>query len=402
MSDEPKLIYLDSNDFSDLSKPIENLNEQDRTILQAIRNAKKNNTARFFVSPIHLSEAVHASETYREQAISRAKLMQELAAGNILQLPTNICKLELQRAFQGALQVKCSFSEIISKSDQWFGITSSDDNLPELRKEIEKNIDEALLPLNRQERRRRKSELDIRKKSGRTAIRSLIKEGLRNAPPQKIPMSLLNPELATKWFLREATDNDMRENSLRLANDPYVLFKYFIDETGHRDQLYKIVRDQGQKWASFIDTGMSQLAPLLANTTKADATLNIKSLRSQVTSEMFWQKVVGALADTNLGATSQAEITEATKRSPSASVYIHVILETLMNRVHSTRTRAAEGTPTSVKAKISDFADFQHAMYAPYFDVFRCDKRIGEVLRHHPDLKGRIAPKRSDLLLALQ
>jgi hypothetical protein len=69
LSDQPKLIYLDSNDFSDLSEPVERLTDLDRATLQAIRDARRDDRARFFISPIHLSEAVHASELHKEQAV---------------------------------------------------------------------------------------------------------------------------------------------------------------------------------------------------------------------------------------------------------------------------------------------------------------------------------------------
>jgi hypothetical protein len=82
----PKSVYLDSNDFSDLSRPEDELNSSDRDVLALLRDAARNKRARFFISAVHISEAVHASQEYKIAAVRRARLMQELGAGNILRL----------------------------------------------------------------------------------------------------------------------------------------------------------------------------------------------------------------------------------------------------------------------------------------------------------------------------
>ena len=38
-----------------------------------------------------------------------------------------------------------------------------------------------------------------------------------------------------------------------------------------------------------------------------------------------------------------------------------------------------------------------HAIYAPYFDIFRCDTRFGAVMSHST-VRDKIASKRSDPL----
>src|ERR1700733_5874467 len=179
----PKFIYLDSNDFSDLSEPESRLKEADKAILEALRKARSTGQATFFISPIHISEAVHASETHKEDAVRRAKLMQELGEGNLLRLPVDICKMELARAIAGEKQVRCSLEEIASKPNEWFGIPIPTGGLSDRRKEIDDAIENALRGLSRNDRRRRRSELNLKKKSSHVAIRGLVKEGLRNSPP---------------------------------------------------------------------------------------------------------------------------------------------------------------------------------------------------------------------------
>jgi hypothetical protein len=394
----PKFVYLDTNDFSDLSKPESRLSDADKFILDTLRKALSTGRATFFISPIHISEAVHASETHKEDAVRRAQLMRELGGENLLRFPTDICKTELARGFSGEEPVPCSLKEIASKPNEWFGTPATTDDLSNRRKEIQDAIENALQGLNRKDRRRRRSELDLKKKSSHATIRSLVKDGLRNSLPSNIPVSLMNPDLALDWYLGTATDVEFRSNSIQLLKDPYLLFKYFIDELGHREQLYNIIRNQGLKWSDLIESGMSQFAPLLAEAKMKSIPIDLRSMISQMTSELFWQKVIGSLAEVDLRHLSESEIVRVKEKSPSTSVFIHAILETLFVRLQSTQARAAVGNLQPAKVKISDYADFMHATYAPYFDIFRCDSTFGAVLKSHPTVRDKIASKRGDLL----
>jgi hypothetical protein len=243
----PKSVYLDSNDFSDLSRPEDELNSSDRDVLALLRDAARNKRARFFISAVHISEAVHASQEYKIAAVRRARLMQELGAGNILRLPLDICKIELDRAFAGEDIVKCSLAELTSKSNEWFGTSIPLDSLKERRDEIGAAIDQSLQGLNRAQRRSYKSKSNPQKKGSQKYIRSLVKDGLSQSSSTTIPTSLLNPDLALDWYLGKTSDDKFRQNTVGLVSDPYLLFNYFIDELGHREALYRIVRDQGEK-----------------------------------------------------------------------------------------------------------------------------------------------------------
>jgi hypothetical protein len=376
---DPKLVYLDANDFSDLSKPENELSSSDKAILELLRDAKRNGAARFFVSPVHLSEAVHASDTYKDAAVRRATLMQELGAGNILQFPLNICKIELARAFADGGRVQCSLAEVTSKPNEWFGMSIPTDNLKERRTEIDAKIDTALRNLNRAERRRQKSKLNPNKASSQLYIRSLVKEGLSQPSSNNFPVDLMNPDLVLNWYLGDASDEEFRKNSVRVLSDPYLLFKYFIDEFGHRESLYRVIRDQGEKWVSLVDTATSQAIPLLVLAKQSGNQLDLKSTMSQITSESFWRKVIGSLAEIDLGHLQKKEIEEAKEKSPSTSIFIHILLESILVKLQSTATRVNSGNLKPADAKVSDYADFMHAIYAPYFDIFRCDTRIGEL-----------------------
>ena len=395
-----KTVYLDSNDFSDLSKPEASLDESDKRVLDALRSARANGRAVFYISPIHLSEAVHASETYKESAVRRAALMSELAGDNLLRFPTDVCKLELDRVITGQDDPVCSLSQIVSGPGEWFG-ASPPDNLDDRRNEIRDIVERALQPLSRQERRRQLSRLNPTKRSSHPFIRSIIKDGLQKTPSTGVPIPVLNPELVLEWYLGNVSDEVFRSNSMKLARDPLILFKHLIDELGHRETLYDFLRDQGVKWSKLIESGMTEMAPIFAFADKNNLTIDLNSIMSRITNSSFWQKVIGALSEKDLTTMAIDDIVRMKDASPSTAIFIHALIESVRVRLHSTRSRAVAGNLVPAAAKLSDYGDFMHSIYAPYFDIFRCDSSFAAILKGHAPVRSRIVGKRRELLSLL-
>src|SRR5438046_807876 len=108
----PKLIYLDSNDFSDLSVPFERITSEDQELLEELRIKNRSQSATFFMSAVHLSEAVHAADTHKALAVRRAELMNELCQGRILRFPTEIIELEIEKILNGEQSGRLSIDEL--------------------------------------------------------------------------------------------------------------------------------------------------------------------------------------------------------------------------------------------------------------------------------------------------
>jgi hypothetical protein len=104
----PKLVHLDSSDFSNLSAPDEELSEENRAIILALRQHKRLGTAQFFMSAVHFSEAVHATSSHKQAALKRAELMRELCGSNVLRFPTELPKLELRKALRFEQNIRLS------------------------------------------------------------------------------------------------------------------------------------------------------------------------------------------------------------------------------------------------------------------------------------------------------
>src|SRR5258708_11898280 len=157
----PKLVYLDSSDFSNLSCPEDQIGSSVSEILSLLREHKKNGTAIFFMSAIHFSEAVHSGLEHKASALRRAELMEELCEENILRFPTELPKLELRKALSGLPTSRLSLDELLSEKGQWFGFDFTLNDLVEARRKIDSEIQNLLAPLPRRERRKFLSDLDL-------------------------------------------------------------------------------------------------------------------------------------------------------------------------------------------------------------------------------------------------
>ena len=219
-----KSIYLDSNDFSDLSRPDDQLRPEDVVVLAALRSARDNGTARILLSPPLLSEAVHASETSKEFALRRASLMRELCDRNFLRYPTDVCKLEFDQALSNTSVVKLSLDEIVSGDGQWFGNDLDLQSLREIRLKtqqgLHERIDQQQLP--RAERRKLKSQLNLSKPASRRLLRQLLGNGSSNEPQNDFPLNLIDQNQFMAWLLGETTDFDLHERLHAIISDPYI------------------------------------------------------------------------------------------------------------------------------------------------------------------------------------
>ena len=126
-------MYLDNSDFSKLSAPRGELSQENQKILGCLREHKRAGTASFFMSAVHLSEAVHAAESYKPAAIRRAELMRELCGSNTLRLPIDLPSAELNRLLSGNASGRLPIGEIRSEPGSWFGAHVSLDSIADNR-----------------------------------------------------------------------------------------------------------------------------------------------------------------------------------------------------------------------------------------------------------------------------
>jgi len=355
----PKLVYLDSSDFSKLSAP-GGLSPENKEILAALREHKRAGTAIFFLSPFHISEAVHAAQEHKEAAVQRAALMRELCGSNILRLPTDLPKLELQKALGGEKNARLSPAELTSSSGEWFGAEVPLDEIPSRRATARREIDSLLFSnLPRHERRRRRSELDFRKKSSHPTWRQLLKNAARSSPVP-FPYNLVEQDTVISWLLGEITDRQYRTDLLKIIHDPYVMFKYLLDEEKHRQQLYEALRKQGRDLADNTEISALQLItgllPFAKSEIRPDLTIPVKQFFDR--SETLRQII--SSYDVNIEDVADQGLKPIIRSCPSLFVITETYRSIFESRAYSYLDRIRSGNNDPKPSKPSDFGDLLH------------------------------------------
>ena len=397
----PKLVYLDSSDFSNLSNPDQDLSSENRLVLARLRQHKEAGTAIFFMSAIHLAEAVHAATIYKPAAVRRALLMRELCGTNFLKFATDLPRLELRKVLKGEAFASLTTEELTSQKGEWFGFESSLDSLPDLRRDAMRKIDEVFSKLPRYERRKRKSELNLKKQSSHAKWRELI-ETSTPATFSDFPFSLVARKATISWFLQELSDKNFREEILKVMRDPYAMFGFLLDATSHRGTLYELVRKQGRDTARDLGKMVSDQFPALTAIAVLGEKVDLTGLMNQACSRPdFLRKFISAYADVGYDHIGDDEVANVVAACPSLSTFIETAKAHLLalSLAHITRIRAGNFSVKEVGH--SDFGDLMHSFYAPYFDVFRCDARFGAHLKSQTHLRERIADRITDLLRML-
>ena len=327
--------------------------------------------------------------------------MRELCGTNILRYPTDICAMEIDRALSND-QTGLTLKDILSSEDEWFGSKYDTHSLKEARKNAQKTIDERLDSLPRAQRRKLKSQLDLSKASSKAIFRQLIKEGRSTPPTDNDPLlSLIDQELFIDWFLREKSDEDVRQHLRRLMSDPYVLFGHVVDRTGHREQLYAIARSGGEKLSRDLEAVGQNLIRLFEISTQAGLKIDARKLAQDFVSNEFVRHMLTTFSNQSLPSLSDSEIERLLTHCPAIATMVHVIREYVHTLVQSNFARYQTGNRQPTAPKKSDFGDLMHLLYAPYMDIFRCDAGFGAHLKSYKPIRTKIAARRAELLAML-
>ncbi len=393
-----KLVYLDSSDFSNLSVPDSQLSGENRRILELLRERKRAGAAVFYVSAVHLSEAVHAAGEHKEAAVRRAELIRELCGSNILRLPNDLPKLELQKALSGKRPASLSFDEITSRPGEWFGIEIPPSDLASLRADLRRAVEAATSNLPRRERRKRRAELDLTKTASHEKWRELLKHGSQSTYVP-YPFNLLDASVSIGYVLGEISGAEFRKRIVEIASDPFIIFKYLVDESDKRAPLYNSLRP---KWTDDAETNARQLIDSLSLVVRSGITPDINGLAKSFFSQPQTLRQIIASFEVDPGNIPDSDLRDMVISCPALLTFVKVNQAAFASRAYSYLARIRAGK-TAVKAsKPSDFGDLMHSYYAPYFDVFRCDASFAAHLKSQKPLRPKIADRIGDLVTFLE
>jgi hypothetical protein len=397
----PKLVYLDSSDFSVLSAPDNELTDENREVLSVLRQHKQAGTATFFMSAIHFSECVHSAIEHKGLAVRRAQLMTELCDGNVLRYPTEIARLELRHVLQSAITGRLSPEELTSKSGEWFGLDGDLQIFSDTRRDLNNEIDGLIVKLPRHDRRKLTSELNLQKRSSHAKWRELIRAATSPAVVG-FPLSLLDQNILVDWFLGKVSDSDLHATLSKVMSNPHAMFGYFLDEMGHRKRLYEILRENGRQLARDIERTLEAVFPILILVANSSVHIDLtKEILDTCSQPGFLRRVVAKYSDLSSDHVPDDNLGRVIKLCPALWSFVEVSKAYLISSATAHVMRIRSGNLAIRSIPESDFSDLMHSFYAPYFDVFRCDARFGALLKQQKPIRANIADRIGQLLQML-
>lgn len=394
----PKLVYLDSNDFSDLSHSEAELTDDNKRTLDALREAKHRGNVEFYYSAIHISEAIHAAIKYKPAAVARAKLIQELCGTNLLRYPTDLFRLELDKAFATQGEAKLSCRELFSQEGEWFGFTIDAIDVKKSRREIKDELQKAIAHYPRRDRKRITSQLDFSKAGSRTAWKELY-EYAGSTPTSEFPFNLLSRDISFGWLMGDVSEQEIRNRLVAIVSDPFVLFTQLIDRTKERETLYRLLRKEGEEWTEKMKVRMQAILPQLAYFLSLNMIEDVtKKIEEALSSDDIYKSVIQTYSSNSHEMEDAGEASQIVSRCPALSLFINVFKFYFRSLVEANIARLKTGRSAASAGKPSDFGDFMHLIYAPYFDIFRCDARFGALLKQNQSIRDRILDRRTQLI----
>lgn len=362
----PVRIYLDSSDFSVLSDPRRCSGEL-ASVLEQLRDWRAEGKIACYFSGVHLSEMAPLDATSTDAAQRRADLLVELCGRNALISQDRLFANELRFA----LRQTAHLPAVHSQTGEWYPDGAADIS-PVGQVEMTVNIKEAIhgSGLNREARRMAKRKA-LKSGKPRPSLKAAIvanaRTGSLNEILEKYPMRPQDARVLNRYAVGDATLQEASTAFQESLRDPSWMMQWFEK---HHAQLSPFIAWTRSPAASML-IHLNEMAQHASSLRHLDATLGT-SLADTVLSSKKWtthqneillriaMRMSKELLDKDHVPLTIESVDEC---CPGLSVGIRSL--------HSAWWTTTGQTPR--QAKLSDFPDALHAIYAPYVNVFRAD-----------------------------
>lgn len=369
-TEKPTLIYLDSCDYSTLSKP--QLSELEAQQLASLRALKLSGKVLFVFSGAHISEMSPLGPQYAKTAAERTGLMVELCGRNTLISFDKLMKAELFRLVTRSSKP----ADILDKNGEWFpemgSLINPIDELDvaaKLRQEMEKHV------LNRKARRIVKATTtdksgrlrgDVEKRFGQADYRELI---------DKIPMRPRDFRVLKNYVLGKASREDANKAFIESLRDPNYMVQWFIHNHQKLGPIVEWVRRPAQQLMASCEVSINKLQKLLSSLPEVERASVVKSVSGKSWQKFKQQGVIDITNRLLAQIFPGVPVCDNAKDIEEYCPGIHVCINTFYNSLQNSFLES----PRVIKA--SDFVDIIHALYTPYVSYFRADRYMCGVMQ---------------------
>ncbi|MDM8193819.1 hypothetical protein EVS84_03670 [Pseudomonas koreensis] len=367
---KPTLVYLDSCDYSALSKT--KLADSEAQQLTTLKALKLSGEVLFVFSGAHISEMSPLDRQYSTAAVERINLMVELCGRNTLISFDRLMKAELSRLVTRSPQPV----NALDKNGEWFpdmgSLISPLDDLDvagTLQQEMSKHA------LNRKMRRVLKAgttnkdgnfRSDMEKRFGQTDYSELT---------NKVPMRPRDFTVLKNYVLGRATRGEANKAFLESLRDPSYMAQWFIHHHHQLGSIVEWVRRPARQLLESCEETLTELREQLAELPESDRAAAFKGV-----SGTNWEKlkqrgmidIVNRLLTQLLPGVSACDDSKAIEEyCPGIYICINTFYDSLQN--------SFAARPRALKA--SDFVDIIHSLYIPYVSYFRADRYMCSVIQ---------------------
>ena len=367
---KPTFVYLDSCDYSALSKP--QLAESEAQQLATLKALKRSGDAVFVFSLAHISEMSPLDHQHSTGAVSRTKLLVDLFCRNTVISVDRLMKAELSRLVARNPQPV----GVIDTNGQWFpdmgSLISPLDEL-DLVAKVQEETDK--YAFNRKTRRMLKS--SVTNKRGN--IRNEMKDGASRMDysdlTDRVPMRLQDFTVIKNFALGRASREEAEKAFLESLRDPSYMAQWFIHHHHQLGAIVEWVRRPAKEIQENCNETAKELREQLAEFPVTDRAEARKRLSGTPWAELKQRGMIN-IVNRQLkillpGSPVCDDISAIEEYCPGIFVCLSALFDSLQHS-HAERYR---------EMKASDFVDFIHALYIPYVSYFRADKYMCSILQ---------------------
>ena len=342
----PIRVYLDSSDFSNLSRPAgENTNLMRNTRSKLINWVKKGDIEIRY-SMAHIMEAVPVDLKTAELGRRRLDCIKKLCGKKVFTDPITLVIQELSKSHDVPLT---------SDKGHWF---------PGMIKLWDETVDLTPEPLDNRNQRR--------------LLRSAIKSDAQFN--NELQVLLDNYPIAKKYaaalFRKQRPGDSVASAIQNSVSDLDFLCGWYIEHWNQSTPYSTAIRKQGKEFSGMLSAAASEIKALhleleSEGVRSSEAQKRLTAYAKKLAEDMS-QEIVDALSKEHV---SPASIVSASLES-TPSIYV---FSKLLTQIFLTSVVAVKNTR---KARDSDLGDLVHSMYLPYVDIFRADGATASALHN--------------------
>ncbi|WP_240009487.1 MULTISPECIES: hypothetical protein [Pseudomonas] len=367
----PPLIYLDSCDYSNLSKP--GVDGPDALHLAALRAIKNRGEAVFVFSGAHISEMSPMDQQYASAASERTRLMVELCGRNTMISFDRLMKAELGRLATQDLQPLTA----VDSDGEWFpdmGKLMSPIDEMDVAEALQKQMDEH--GMNRNMRRTLKASTTNKHGRFRSDIEQRFGQRLDYSEfLERTPMRPQDMTVLKRYLLGKATRAEADKAFLESLRDPSYMAQWFIHHHHKMGAIGDWVRGPARELIESCEQTLSNLRAQLKALPESERAAVMAGISGERWAKLKKQGAIDIvnrlLARLLPGAPSCNDADSIEKYCPGIFICINAFYNSLQ--------KSFGEIPRAIKA--SDFVDVIHALYIPYVSYFRADKHMCGILQ---------------------